>query len=133
MNNCLRYNETVFTQHGASDTANGEFENAAFHRIFIANCHCPQHVKQRLCNCPASVRLSVRPSVRLSVGLCRTAAARRCCGFATVGPEAMREISVDCCTAGRRSASAAPQHGTQQQMRAVPLCQLSYGKLITDL
>ena len=72
MNNCLRYNETVFTQHGASDTANGEFENAAFHRIFIANCHCPQHVKQRLCNCRASVRLSaclsvcaVRPLLRV--------------------------------------------------------------------
>jgi len=65
MNNCLRYNETVFRQHGASDAANREFENAAFHRIFIANCHCPQHVKQRLCNC----RASVCPSVRLSACL----------------------------------------------------------------
>jgi len=76
MNNCLRYNETVFTQHGASDAANGEFENAAFHRIFIANCHCPQHVKQRLCNCRASVRLSaclsvcaVRPPHAAAAGL----------------------------------------------------------------
>jgi len=28
--------------------------------------------------------------------------------------------------AGRRSAAAAPQHGAQQHMRALPRCQLTY-------
>jgi len=39
-------------------------------------------------------------------------------GFAAVGPASMRYRSI----AARRSAAAAPQHGTLQKMRAVPRC-----------
>jgi len=63
----------------------------------------------------SGVRLSVCPSVpsgRLTPLL------RVCC----CGPSG--QMSIDCCTAGRRSAAAAPQHGAQQQMRGVLRCQL---------
>jgi len=60
-----------------------------------------------------SMQLSgVRPSVSLS----HPATARRCCGFAAVGPAARRYQS-----ATRPAvSSSAPQHGAQQQM---PECQ----------
>ena len=54
--------------------------------------HCPRSMRSRVY---ASVG---RPSVCLSVRLCHPAAARPCCGFAAVGPAAMR--SIDCCTTG---------------------------------
>ena len=54
-------------------------------------------------------------SVRLSVCPIRSPHASACCGFAAVGPASRRLLH------GRRSAAAAPQ----QQMRAVPRCQLT--------
>jgi len=59
----------------------------------------------------SSVRLSVRPSVRLSR---RSTAEAACGGFAA---DRRQEISID----GRRrcSAATAPQLGAQQQMQAV--------------
>jgi len=46
---------------------------------------------------------------------------RVCC----VGPGGQK-ISIDRLLHGRRSAAAAPQHDAQQQMRAVPRCQLTW-------
>ena len=69
-----------------------------------------------------SIRTSVCPSVCKSV----QSTARRCCGFAAVGPAARRYRSFAARPVGRRSAAAAPQHGAQQQMRAVPRCQLTW-------
>jgi len=65
----------------------------------------------------------VRPSVCLSVRLSHPAASRRCCWFAAVGSAVKRYRSIAARPAGRRSAAVAPQHGAQQQMRAVPRCQ----------
>ena len=67
---------------------------------------------------PTSVRPSVCPSAH-------SAAARRCCGFAAVGSAATIYRSIAAWPVGRRSAAAAPQHDAQQQMRAVPRCQLT--------
>ena len=67
---------------------------------------------------PTSVRPSVCPSAH-------SAAARRCCGFAAVGSAATIYRSIAARPVGRRSAAAAPQHDEQQQMRAVPRCQLT--------
>ena len=67
----------------------------------------------------------VRPSVRLSVRLTVCPIWPRQAVFAAVGPEAKRYRSIAARPAGRRSAAAAPQHGAQQQMRAVPRCQLT--------
>ena len=69
------------------------------------------------------VRPYVCPSVPRSL---HPAAARRCCGFATVGPAARRYRSITARPADRWTAAAATQHGAQQQMRAVPRCQLTY-------
>ena len=79
--------------------------------------HCPRSMRSRVY---ASVG---RPSVCLSVRLYHPAAARPCW------------LRVCCCGPGgheidrllhdRRPAAAAPQHGAQQQMRAVPRCQLT--------
>jgi len=58
--------------------------------------------------------------VRVSVCLSHSPAARRCSGFAAVGPaRRYRSIAV------WLSAVAAPQQGAQQQMRAVPRYQLT--------
>jgi len=62
-----------------------------------------------------------RPSVCLS----HPAAARRWDGFANVGPAARSCRSIAAWPAGRRSATAMPQHGAQQQMRAMPRCRLT--------
>jgi len=74
---------------------------------------------------PHSMRSSVYASIgRLSVRPPAHPAAA-CCGFAAVGPAARIYRSIAVRPAGRRLEAAAPQHGVQQQMRAVPRCQLT--------
>jgi len=63
-------------------------------------------------HCRMSSMSSVRPSLP---------AAHHCCGFAAVGPTSRRYRSI----AAQCLAAAKPQHGTQQQMWAVPRCQLT--------
>jgi len=58
----------------------------------------------------------VRPSVCLS----HPAAARRCCGFAAVGPAARRYRSI----AARPVGSSSSRAAAQQQMRVVQRCQM---------
>ena len=59
------------------------------------------------------------PSVCLSHSL----AAAACAGFAAVGPAVG---NIDRLLHGRRRSSTRPQHGAQQQMRAVPRLPLTY-------
>jgi len=62
-------------------------------------------------------------TVCLSVPLGRrTPLLRVCC----CGPAARKYRSIAARPADRQSASAAPQHGAQQQMRGVPRCQLKF-------
>jgi len=60
-----------------------------------------------------------RASVRLSV---HSSAARRCCGFAAVGPAGRRYRSI-AAAAGRRSSTAHSSIACGGRMRAVPRCQ----------
>jgi len=64
-----------------------------------------------------------RPSVCLSECLSHPGAARRCCGFDAVSPPG--DIDRLLHDGFRRSAAGAPQHGVQQQLGALPGCQLT--------
>ena len=73
--------------------------------------HCRLSMRSRVCV------MVGRLSVRLYVHLSRySLAARRYCGFAAERPADGKYRSI----AVRRSASAVPQNGAQQQMRTVP-------------
>ena len=74
-------------------------------------------LQQDLCICP-SARLSVYPSVSPSNPPHAAAAGLLLWARLPGG--------IDRLLHGRRSAAAAPQHGAQQQMRAVPRCQLTW-------
>ena len=91
-------------------------------RVFISNS-ISNGTDRIVCRAGSMQLSGIRPSVRLSV--CPTLSPNAAAVFAVVGPAARRYRSTAARPAGWRPAAAAPQHGAQQQMRAVPRCQLT--------